>query len=134
VRSKPPTVETNCAVAKKKDPELEALAREMDGRRVRIRQPQRIGDVVSGLLARNGYAHAAAHEQCAGAWQEAVGAKLAADSRVGNLRGGILEVFVRNSIVLQELTFQKRQVTEKLTVLLPELHLRGLRFKVGAIP
>jgi predicted nucleic acid-binding Zn ribbon protein len=120
-------------VAKKQDPELEELAREMERRRVRIAQPKRIGEVVSGLLARNGYAHAAAHQQCAAAWQEAVGEKLAADSRVGNLRGGVLEVVVRNSIVLQELTFQKRQVTEKLTILLPELRLRGLRFRVGAI-
>ena len=120
-------------MAKPKDPELEALAREMASRRVRIGQPKRIGEVVSGLLARNGYAHTAAHQQCAAAWREAVGEKLAADTRVGNLRGGTLEVFVRNSIVLQELTFQKRQVTEKLAALLPELRLRGLRFKIGAI-
>ena len=35
---------------------------------------------------------------CDAAWREAVGEKLAADTRPGNVRRGVLEVLVRNLV------------------------------------
>jgi len=95
--------------------------------------PQRIGDVVSALLARRGYAQLQSINQCQTAWQEAVGPQLAGQTQAGNLRRGVLEIFVRNSTVLHELSFQKKQLLKKLAENTNEHKINDLRFRVGEI-
>jgi predicted nucleic acid-binding Zn ribbon protein len=59
---------------------------------------------------------------------------MAADhSRVGYVRSGVLEVFVANSMWLQELTFRKTELLAALARSMPQQRLRGLRFKVAAL-
>ena len=53
------------------------------------------------------------------------------NSRPGNVRRSVLEVTVRNSAVLQELTFQKTQLLGELSRLLPDQNIRDLRFRIG---
>jgi predicted nucleic acid-binding Zn ribbon protein len=96
------------------------------------RGPQKIGDVVAGLLARRGYARVQSFSTCEAAWKEAAG-KLAEHSRPGNNKRGVLEVIVRNSAALQELTFQKKKLLKLLQEKLPEEKLTDLRFRVGSI-
>jgi predicted nucleic acid-binding Zn ribbon protein len=89
--------------------------------------------VLNHLLARRGYARiqsALAFEQ---AWKQAAGAGLAADTRPGNVKRGVLEITVRNSSVLQELTFQKKQLLAKLQSQTTDPPIRDLRFRIGAI-
>ena len=38
-----------------------------------------------------------------------------------------------NSAVLQELTFQKKQLLEKIVVALPDQKIRDLRFRIGVV-
>jgi predicted nucleic acid-binding Zn ribbon protein len=95
--------------------------------------PQPIADVLAQLLARRGYARQSAAASCEAAWQEAVGKSLARTTRPGNIRRGILEVFVANSTLLQELAFQKTQLLERLRQLLPDNAVRDLRFRVGPV-
>ena len=102
-------------------------------KQVRIRPPQKMGDVLSQLLAKRGYAQVQTVAACEAAWQQAAGVRFGKDSRPGNVRRGVLEVLVRNSAVLQELTFMKAQLIKQLTVLAPEQKVRDVKFKVGTI-
>lgn len=95
--------------------------------------PQRINDVFSELLARRGYARELTAIGFAQAWAEAVGPQWAGSSRAGQVKRGVLEVFVENSAVLQELTFQKQALLAALVGRLPEQGIRDLRFRLGPI-
>jgi hypothetical protein len=70
---------------------------------------------------------------CAAAWREAVGEKLARDTRVGNVSRGVLEVLVRNSSINQELAFLKAKIVKSLALSAPEQKIRNLRIRVGPI-
>jgi|SRR6185312_5896367 predicted nucleic acid-binding Zn ribbon protein len=100
---------------------------------VRIRPPKPMRDVLSQLLAKRGYAQVQTAAGCTAAWREAVGDKLAADTRPGNVRRGVLEVLVRNSVSAQELGFLKSKIVKSLMRLVPEQKIRDLRFRVGAM-
>ncbi|MCA9151564.1 MAG: DUF721 domain-containing protein [Planctomycetales bacterium] len=94
------------------------------------REPRRMGDLLPMLMARRGYARMLAADQFADAWEQASG-RMAGLSRAGNVRRGVLEIFVKNSLVLQELTFQKQQLLRTMQELLPDQSIRDLRFSVG---
>ena len=104
-------------------------ASETSGRRS---GPRKIGEIVPQLLARRGYARLLAHDEFQTVWQQASGS-FSQFSRAGQLRRGVLEVIVSNSVVRQELTFQKRQLLSQLSESLPQHNIRDLRFKVGTI-
>jgi hypothetical protein len=58
---------------------------------------------------------------------------LAKHTRAGGMRRGVLEVIVRSSAVLQELSFEKRRLVARLAQLLPLRRIRDVRFRVGEI-
>ncbi len=95
--------------------------------------PQMIGDVLTQLMARRGFAGVRRASACEEAWRQAAGELVARHSRVGAVRRGTLEVVVANSTLLQELTFQKQTLLETLGQRLPDEGIRDLRFRVGAI-
>lgn len=95
--------------------------------------PERIGSVISDLMARRGYGQAEWRDQACAAWQETVGTQLGRMSCPGNLRRGVLEVTVSSSSVLQELTFQKVFLLQKIQQELPDAKIRDLRFRVGTV-
>ena len=113
--------------------EIKRLNDELLRRQVNYRGPRRMADAVNDLLARRGYARMQDVAEQQKAWRQAVGQQLAADSRVGQLRSGVLEVTVRNSAVLQELTFQKRQIIRKLAGLVEGMTVKDVKFRVGVI-
>ena len=120
-------------MAYREEDELKALQHEI-GRRQRFpRNVPKIGETVAALMARRGYVQSESAEELATAWKNAAGEKLAQQCRTGNVQRGILEVHVGNSAVLQELTFQKRQLLKKLTTLIPSYKIKDLRFRVGPI-
>ena len=102
-------------------------------RRVPVRPAKAIGSVMGQLLAKKGYGQVQAAKTCSSAWQEAVGSRFAIDTCCGSIRRGVLEVTVRNSLVLQELTFLKIQLVKQLASLAPEHKITGLKFKVGPL-
>ena len=95
--------------------------------------PRPIAEVLAQLMAHRGYAREVAAAGCEAAWREAAGPALAKLTRPGNVRRGVLEVFVANSTLLQELGFQKIQLLERLRRLLADESVRDLRFRVGTI-
>jgi len=109
------------------------LSEDYRRRRVPIRPAKAIGSVMGQLLAKKGYGQVQAAKSCASAWQEAVGNRFEKDTRCGSVRRGILEITVRNSLVLQELTFLKTQLVKDLARLVPEHKITGLKFKVGSL-
>lgn len=97
------------------------------------RGPQRIGDVLSELNARHGFARVKSTAACEKAWRDAVGETAARYTRVGGVRRGKLEVTVANSTLVQELLFQKPALLKALARLLPDEPIRDLRFRVGPV-
>ena len=102
-------------------------------KQVRIKPARPMRDLLSQLLAKRGYAQVQTANVCAGAWREAVGTKLAGQTRPGHVRRGVLEVLVSNSAVLQELAFAKVKAVKALVRLIPEQQIRDIRFRVGQI-
>jgi predicted nucleic acid-binding Zn ribbon protein len=91
---------------------------------------RKIGDVLVDLMAQRGYAQVKSAEQCADAWTEIAG-ELSQHSVPHMVRGGVLQITVRSSAVLQELTFRKQELLSQLSCALPQYRIRDLRFRVG---
>jgi hypothetical protein len=102
-------------------------------KQIRIPPPKTMASVMSQLLAKRGYAQVQTAASCAAAWRDAVGEKLARDTRVGNVSRGVLEVLVRNSSINQELAFLKAKIVKSLALSAPEQKIRNLRIRVGPI-
>ncbi len=94
------------------------------------RFPKRIGSIVSQLLARRGYAQVFATENLQSLVESEVGTSLAGSVRVGNLRGGKLQIFATDSVALQELTFRKRDLLKRIQKEMPENKVTELRFRI----
>ena len=93
-----------------------------------------IGSVLSELLARTNFARLRSDAALLEAWQQVLGnGPEAAHSRPVSIKGGKLEVIVANSTLLQELTFRSDELLTALKGQLPQLGLRGLRFRVGKL-
>ncbi len=101
------------------------------------RGPEKLSEILADLIIRRGYARQLESSRFQQAWNTVVENRLANHSCPGNLRRGVLEVSVENSIVMQELTFQKNQILKKLNQEMenenrsPTIH--DIRFRIGAI-
>ena len=115
------------------DHDLSSINSRIDQRRPRIRQPKKMADVLSNLMSKRGYARELSTTTLDDAWQKTIGPRFAGDTRPGNIKRGVLEVLVASSAVLQELTFQKKQLLTKLQSAAADQKITDLRFKVGAI-
>jgi len=92
--------------------------------------PQPIGRAVARLLARTGYAGEQATASLAAAWQEAAPDSLRGGSQPGLVRGGVLEVFVSHSALVQEFGFHKPAVLARLQTLVPTAGINDIRLRV----
>jgi predicted nucleic acid-binding Zn ribbon protein len=97
------------------------------------RGPQTIGNVLSELMSRRGYARVQSAAAYDAAWREAAGPLVAKYTRVGQLRRGTLEIVVANSTLVQELGFQKQTLLQTLAELLPDEGITNIRFRTGSI-
>jgi predicted nucleic acid-binding Zn ribbon protein len=116
-----------------KDEDERYLHDDYHRKQIRIPMPKTMGNVMGQLLAKRGYAQVQTAAMNAAAWREAVGDKLARDTRPGNVSRGVLEVLVRNSSINQELSFLSAKIVKTLASLAPEQKIRKLKFRVGAI-
>jgi hypothetical protein len=66
-------------------------------------------------------------------WRQAAGEALASCSRATQVQRGVLEVIVENSLVMQEIGFQKLALIERMAELLPGENIRDLRCRVGPL-
>jgi hypothetical protein len=68
-----------------------------------------------------------------GAWNEIVGATVAAHSQPRSIRNRILFIYVTHSTWMQQLQFLKPTLLEKINLFLGEPLIQDIRFKLGAI-
>ena len=95
--------------------------------------PETIGNILSELVARRGFARIQSAEALETAWRQAAGPLAAQYTRVATIRRGVLEVIVANSTLVQELGYQKLDILAALQQLLPDEGIKCLRFRVGNI-
>ncbi len=96
-------------------------------------RPKPAGHLVNQLLARHGIAQQQYANELQASWDEVVGAKWNQLTRPANLNRGVLEVMVANSMVNQQLTFEKHKLLKSMQKLMPDLKLKDLRFRVGKV-
>lgn len=115
------------------DPDLDVFAKDAKRKQLRIPPPKKVAEALSTLFARQGYARVLATSAFETVWNEAVGTRLASHTRVGQIKRGVLEVIVRSSAVLQELTFAKSSLIKRLQSAEISEKVRDVKFKVGPI-
>ena len=93
--------------------------------------PQSIGRIVSRLLSLTGYDREQVADQMLSAWKAALPPTLAAHSRPGLVRRGVLEVFVTHSAIVQELAFLKPAVLASLQKQLPAAGITDFRCRLS---
>ena len=103
---------------------------------LKARSPKRVAEIVAEVVRRRGYARQESEHQLHSAWQQCLGElpngeTTISASRIGRLRCGVLEVWVRNSIINQELTFHKAEIIKRLCDLAPDQAIRDIRIRVG---
>jgi predicted nucleic acid-binding Zn ribbon protein len=106
---------------------------QLQRRRFHGRQPKRVGDVLAQLVQKKGYAQVRSEQAHRDAWQAAAGPAFAAVTEPGAIRRGVLEVAAANSLVMQELVFEKERLLAAMQQALPDAGIKQLRFKVGQI-
>jgi len=92
--------------------------------------PKKLGDLLPGVLTDYGLPSVTAREELELAWTAAAGDLVAARSKVGSLRRGVLEIFVSDPILLQELEgFEKARLLADLKERVYHNRVDGLRFR-----
>ena len=114
--------------------------REVQRGRHYARQPKRLGNVVAQLVQRRGYAAIRAAGARDDAWLAVVSEVMegnsdawASSTRVAGLRRGTLEIQVANSLLMQELTFQKQMLIQRIQEKLPDEKIKQIKFTIGRV-
>ncbi|HYO24100.1 MAG TPA: DUF721 domain-containing protein [Lacipirellulaceae bacterium] len=106
---------------------------ELQRRRFHGHQPKRMADVLAQLVQKKAYAQVRAAQSHHEAWQAAAGPRFAPVTEPGRIHRGALEVTAANSLVMQELSFEKDRLLAEIQQALPDAKIKQLRFKVGPI-
>jgi len=94
--------------------------------------PERIGEILSKLFTARGWGRRNDQLHLEKAWEQCVAKEVAASTRVMALRRGVLEVEVKGSVLMQELSqFHKRKILAQLRGILQGKPLTDVRFRVG---
>ena len=100
--------------------------------RTRIRT-QHVKNILGRLTTTRGFAAQQTNRQLEQAWNVAVGNQMARLTQVGEIRRGVLQITVKQSVVAQELGFRRHDLVKKLQNSLPDADIRDLRFRVGIL-
>ena len=97
------------------------------------RGPESIADILGRLFTARGWGRKNDRLRLEGAWAEAVGPEHLPSTRVNGLRRGVLEIEVKNAVLIQEFAqFHKRGLLARLRKALPGVTLTDLKFRAGA--
>lgn len=97
------------------------------------RAPRTAARWVNQIVSRWGIAERQSAGELELAWREVAGPALAERTRVGGVRRGVCEITVESSALLQQLTFQQRDLLQRLQAQKPHFSITNLRFRVGAV-
>jgi hypothetical protein len=94
-------------------------------------EPRRMGDVVNYLLSRRGYAQVQASQSLESSILAVIEEPLRGMIRVGKLKAGTLELFVADSASLQELSWAKAGILQRIKEALPDSKINKLKLSIG---
>jgi hypothetical protein len=98
------------------------------------RGPRALSDILGELFTVRGYSQRWARQELEDVWNAAVGEPYCRQTRVGEVRGGVLNVTVAHSTLLEELTaFRKPALLAALRSDAPATTIHDIRFRVGAV-
>jgi predicted nucleic acid-binding Zn ribbon protein len=94
--------------------------------------PEKLADILGRLFTARGWGRKNDRLRLETAWAEAAGEETTKGTRVLGLRRGVLEIEVRNAVLLSELAqFHKRGLLARLRKTLPGVTLTDLKFRAG---
>jgi predicted nucleic acid-binding Zn ribbon protein len=94
--------------------------------------PENLADVLAKLFTARGWGRKSERIRLEDAWSKTIGPEFGAETRVNSLRRGILEVEVRNPILMQELSqFHRKRLIAMMGSLLPGTAVKEIRFRAG---
>ena len=107
-------------------------AAKLVGQRQRYRRgPKKSANLVAQLMARKGYGQQQSIRELDEIWSTIAADSWRPQTRVGVLRGGILEVVVGNSVLNQRLEFEKKRLLAEMQLRFPNNKIRDIRFRIG---
>ncbi len=115
------------------DEEFEKTVEIVRRRQKRMRRPQNAANIVARVLTNRSIAATKTDEQLNEIWQQSVGESFANQTKPGMIRRGILEVFVANSAVHQQLAFNKKSILKKIKKTELLKNVKDIRFKIGTV-
>jgi predicted nucleic acid-binding Zn ribbon protein len=96
------------------------------------RGPRALSDILGELFTVRGYGRFLAQQQLEDAWNAAVGEPLCRQTRLGEVRRGVLNVTVSHPALLEELAaFRKPELLAALRAGAPGTTIHDIRFRVG---
>ena len=94
--------------------------------------PESLADILGRMFTARGWGRKSERQQLEFAWAEVAGEDLIKNTRVLAMRRGVLEIDVRNGVLLQELTqFHKRRLMDAMRKKLPGTKLTDMKFRAG---
>lgn len=98
----------------------------------RAKGPEALSDVLGQLFVSRGWGRLSERTKLESAWATVAGEAIHAETRVMSLRRGVLQVEVKNGVLLQELNhFHKRRLLQALRGQMPNLTFTDLKFRSG---
>src|SRR5580704_12604492 len=96
------------------------------------RGPEKISDILGRLFTSRGWGRKNERMRLETAWVDAAGEQLIKDTRLMGIKRGVMEIEVRNAVLIQELTqYHKRGLLGKLRKSLPGTTLTDVKFRAG---
>lgn len=93
-----------------------------------------LGDILNSVLHDMKVDGGTEHVMLRDIWNQAVGARIAENTRPEFVREGVLFVNVANSVWMQELHFLRDKILEKVNSELDSTQIKEIRFKIGPFP
>jgi hypothetical protein len=93
-----------------------------------------LGDILNSMLHDMKADGGMEHVMLRDIWNQAVGARIAENTRPEFIREGVLFVNVANSVWMQELHFLRDKILEKVNSELDSTQIKEIRFKIGPLP
>ena len=98
------------------------------------RGPRPLSDILGELFTVRGYSRLRVRQELEDAWNKAVGEPYCHQTRVDEVRRGVLNVTVAHSTLLEELSaFRKPSLLKALRLDAPATIIHDIRFRVGPV-
>ena len=98
------------------------------------RGPRSLAEVLGDLFTVRGYGRLLARQELEDAWNATLGEPYCRQTRLGEVRRGVLNVTVAHSTLLEELAaFRKSALLQALRACVPAMTIHDIRFRVGPV-